>query len=194
MLNKLITKFRLITKLTASFFINVFFFINAVFFINFILLKNSIAAEIENYRIADSKEAPNIKFYDENFKNFNLYDYRGKIVIINFWATWSLQCADQLPQLENLQQVIGKDKLAILPISIDYKDKKLLTEFYKKYNINFPIYTDLKNRSYNAFGGKSIPVSFIMDKTMRKVAIIDGNFKWDDEEVYAFINELYQVQ
>lgn len=109
-------------------------------------------------------KAPNFALISTAGKTVKLSDYKGKIVIVDFWATWCPPCRKGVPDLIDLQNKY-KDKLVIIGISLDYgKTKDDVKPFMKNYGINYPVvYYDEK--VLNDYGGiESIPTSFIIDK------------------------------
>lgn len=108
--------------------------------------------------------APDFKLKDLNGKDVSLSAYKGKVVIIDFWATWCPPCRKGIPELIEIQQQYGTDKLAILGISVDQADASVVKDFAKSYKINYPVlfYTP---EVVSAYGGiEGIPTSFIIDK------------------------------
>jgi peroxiredoxin len=106
---------------------------------------------------------------DFNLKNLaggmvKLSDYRGKVVILDFWATWCPPCIKEIPDFVELQKEYGDKGLIILGISLDQNPKQALPAFIKKYKVNYPILlTD--GKVDKAFGGVTgIPTTFVIDQ------------------------------
>ncbi len=93
---------------------------------------------------------------------------RGKVVLINFWATWCPPCRKEIPYLKRLQTEFGDKGLVVLGISIDQGGGRVVKKFIKKSKINYPVM--LANQSVlRQFGGvRGVPTSFLLDKTGRK--------------------------
>ena len=124
------------------------------------------------------KEAPDFTVTDINGKKHTLSEYRGKNVILNFWATWCPPCIMEIPHLVELRNTIGEDKLAMLAISyIDFRNKP---ETVKKFVaakpvINYTVtatYADAMPRPYNLVN--SIPCSFFIDPEGRVKLATEG--------------------
>lgn len=112
----------------------------------------------------DGEEAPEFSLKSVDGKTVKLSDFKGKIVIIDFWATWCPPCRRGIPDLVAIQNEF-KDKVVIVGISLDReKTIKDVPGFVKDYGINYPIvYGDEK--VVTSYGGiQSIPTSFIVDK------------------------------
>jgi len=106
---------------------------------------------------------------DFNLKKFGggmakLSDYRGKVVILDFWATWCPPCRKEIPDFVELQKEFGDKGLIMLGISLDQNPKQALPSFLRKYNVNYPILlTD--GKVDRAFGGiTGIPTTFVIDQ------------------------------
>ncbi|MEA1926952.1 MAG: TlpA disulfide reductase family protein [Candidatus Auribacterota bacterium] len=106
---------------------------------------------------------------DFNLKKFGggrakLSDYRGKIVILDFWSTWCPPCRKEIPDFVKLQKSYGDKKLVILGISLDQNPKHALPPFIRQYNMNYPILlTD--GRIDKAYGGVTgIPTTFVINQ------------------------------
>jgi thiol-disulfide isomerase/thioredoxin len=87
------------------------------------------------------KEAPDFQLPDLNDKQLRLSDYRGKVVFLNFWATWCKPCREEMPSMEVLYKNFEKDGLVILAVSIDrVTTKKEIPPFVKGLNLTFPVW------------------------------------------------------
>jgi len=116
--------------------------------------------KIENQ--TSSNKAPNFTLEDLNGKNVKLSDFKGKVVIINFWATWCPPCKAEIPDFIELYKTYQKKGLVILGIALDNKEK--VVKFVKDNGINYPILMGNQEVS-NLYGGISgIPTSFVVDR------------------------------
>jgi thiol-disulfide isomerase/thioredoxin len=112
---------------------------------------------------SSSELAPNFVLTDTQGEQVKLSDYRGKVVILDFWATWCPPCRRGIPDLIDLKKIY-KDNLAIIGISLDTDSKNDVVPFIKEYGINYKVvYGD--NDVVQEYGNiQSIPTSFIIDK------------------------------
>jgi len=107
--------------------------------------------------------APDFSLADASGGNIKLSDYRGKVVIVDFWATWCPPCRKGIPDLIELKNEYG-DKIAIIGISVDTDSKSEVVPFIQKMGINYPIAYSTPD-VVQAFGGiDAIPTSFVVDK------------------------------
>ena len=114
-------------------------------------------------------EAPHFTLLNLEGDKVNLSDYRGKVVFINFWATWCGPCRHEVPAFIELQKEYGEDKLAILGISLDQGDLSVVPAFAAEYGINYEVLYATPE-VVGMYGGiRSIPTTFIVDR--------DGNLR-----------------
>ena len=129
-----------------------------------------------------------ITFKDANQKDADLADYRGKVLILNFWATWCAPCKEEMPSLDNLQANIGLTNLKVFPINISQENLSKTENFFKKLDIkNLDIYFDSTITLAKKFSLRGVPTTILFDKEGKEFARIMGSIDFNDEE---FINWL----
>lgn len=107
-------------------------------------------------------------------KQLKLSDYKGKVVILDFWATWCPPCRKGIPDLVELKQKYSSKGVEIIGISVDQETKDEVVPFIKEYGINYPIVYG-NTSVYQKYGGiRAIPTSFIVDKQGKIVASYEG--------------------
>jgi thiol-disulfide isomerase/thioredoxin len=112
---------------------------------------------------AINKPAPDFSLTSTDDKNIKLSDYRGKVVIVDFWATWCPPCRRGIPDLIEIQKEYGKD-VVVIGISVDTDTKGEVVPFVKQMGINYPI-AYANAGVVQSYGGiESIPTSFVIDK------------------------------
>ena len=142
---------------------------------NLVLLKN-----LKSYE--------DVIFMDINQKNVNLDDFKGKVVILNFWATWCAPCKEEMPSLDALQTNAKLDNLKIFPINIGQEDISKSELFFKELNIqNLEIYFDAPITLAKKFSLRGVPTTILFNKEGKEFARIIGSIDFDDEK---FINWL----
>lgn len=98
-------------------------------------------------------------------KEINIKDYRGKVVLVTFWATWCGPCVQEIPSLISLQEAYGKQGFSVLGISMDQGGARIVEKMMKKTSINYPVVMGTSKVS-RAFGGiYGIPASFLIDQS-----------------------------
>ena len=129
-----------------------------------------------------------IVFKDENQKDINLDDYKGKLLILNFWATWCLPCKEEMPSLDLLQSNSKLDNLKIFPINIGQENLAKSETFFEELDIqNLNIYLDPSINLAKKFSLRGIPTTILLDKDGKEFARIIGSIDFKDEK---FINWL----
>jgi len=131
----------------------------------------------------------NFTLRDVNQKNQTLFDYKGKVVLINFWATWCPPCRAEIPSMIRLQQKLQNKPFKVLAINLG-EDKEAISKFAKKYKINFSILLDPNQKEAKLWKIFAFPTSFIIDKTGKIRYSIAGGFEWDSAEAEEIINAL----
>ena len=130
---------------------------------------------------------PEVKFQDAEGKERTLADWRGKVVLLNLWATWCVPCRKEMPALDRLQAALGGEDFAVVPVSIDTAEPERPAKFLKSVGVaNLPLYTDrstaifldLKQRGL-ALG---LPVSVLVDRNGCRLGHMNAPAEWDSEE------------
>ncbi|MDC1010916.1 TlpA disulfide reductase family protein [Candidatus Pelagibacter sp.] len=168
------------------------------FLIIFIFLINTnftYAIEKPNIKnlvlISPPKTHEGVIFKDKNQKNVDLADYKGKLLILNFWATWCTPCKEEMPSLNNLQSNARLNNLKIFPINIGQEDLLKSQAFFKELAIeNLDIYFDPSVNLAKKFKLRGVPTTIFFDKEGSEFARVIGSADFITEE---FINwlELY---
>ncbi len=115
---------------------------------------------------ASGNLAPDFSVTDIDGKKLSLSDYRGKVVLLDFWATWCTPCRAEVPAFVEMQQKYGPQGFQVVGISMD-DDAKPVREFYRDYKINYPVAIG-DDKLAQGFGGVlGLPVNFIIDREGR---------------------------
>jgi peroxiredoxin len=116
------------------------------------------------------KTAPAWELKDVNGKTLKSSDFKGKVVVLDFWATWCPPCRAEIPGFVELQKKYSEQGLTIVGISLDEKGPSVVKPFMKKFNINYPVVMG-DDKVVEAFGGvESIPTTFVIDRTGKIVS------------------------
>ena len=106
------------------------------------------------------KTYENVIFKDINQKDVNLDDYNGKLIILNFWATWCAPCKEEMPSLDSLQANIALHNLKIFPINIGQENLEKSESFFRDLNIkNLDIYFDPPDTLAKKFSLRGVPTT-----------------------------------
>ena len=138
--------------------------------------------------IKNPKTYEEVIFKDKYQKEVNLANYKGKLLLLNFWATWCAPCREEMPSLDNLQLDKGLNNLKIFPINIGQDDLSKSEIFFKELNIkNLDIYFDSKITLAKKFAIRGVPTTILFNKKGNEFARIIGSIDFNNEE---FINWL----
>ena len=144
-------------------------------------------------RLSTPVQAPEFVLEDMDGNAHALKDYRGKIVLINFWATWCPPCRREMPSLEELYQKFRDEPFVVLAVN-QWEDPDLVFSYMGQLNVfpSFPILFDPKSEISEAFGVKGLPTSFIVDKQGQVVFRAVGGREFDHPEIEKTIRERFQ--
>ena len=133
---------------------------------------------------------PSIQFVDGAGRRLTSEDFRGKVVLLNFWATWCVPCREEMPALDRLQATLGGKDFEVVAVSIDKGDKgpAALKLFYRDVGIrHLRIYHDPTGDSGYEVGMIGIPTTLLLDREGNELGRMSGPAKWDGPEALALI-------
>jgi peroxiredoxin len=136
--------------------------------------------------------APDFAFPNLDGKMISLSAHRGKVVLVNIWATWCPPCVDEMPSMEKLYQGFKGNHFEILAVSIDTLGIKAVAPFMKKYKLTFPALIDPEGEIKTLYKATGVPESFIIDKEGILIKKIIGARNWASPEVFRFFRDLIQ--
>jgi thiol-disulfide isomerase/thioredoxin len=129
-----------------------------------------------------------VAFTDADDKAVKLADYKGKVVLLNFWATWCAPCVKEMPSLDKLQGEMGKDKFVVLPLSLDGPSRPKVAPFYKDKSIdNLGIYFDKGRKVQQELDVSVLPTSILIDAQGKEIGRLEGDADWDKPEALALM-------
>jgi len=146
-------------------------------------------SELAAFVLRKEPEAlPEIKFLDADGRERTLADWRGKIVLLNLWATWCLPCRKEMPALDRLQATLGSDQFQVVAISVDRTGltgaKKFLEETKTP---NLSVYADPTARLASTLRAAGLPATLLIDKEGRELGRLLGPAEWDGEAARRLI-------
>jgi peroxiredoxin len=142
--------------------------------------------------IKGNKKAPDFSLKDLNGKKFEMKQFKGKVIFLNFWATWCGPCKEEMPGLEVLHRQFKEKNFVLLTISVDYEGMKPVREFIDKHQYTFPVLLDPKSETLDPFEVKGIPTTFLVDKNGRMIGKAIGSRDWKSPEVMSLLNLLIE--
>ena len=157
------------------------------------MLSNSFAGEVGDIKNLvinkELKSYSDITFLDIKNKELNLKDYKGNIVILNFWATWCAPCKDEMPSLDLLSENSNFDNLRIFPINIGKDTNQKAVTFFKDLKIkNLELYFDSPNTLAKKFKLRGLPTTIFFNKEGLEFARIIGSIDFVDEKFMKWLS------
>jgi thiol-disulfide isomerase/thioredoxin len=139
---------------------------------------------IDNFLPArEIKQAPLLTFLDEEGTKITLEKFRGKIVVLNLWATWCTPCVAEMPMLDRLQQQLEGVGVVVLALSIDRGGPEVVREFFDEHEIeHLAVYVDPTMRAQQDLSAFGLPTTLIIDREGNDRGRIVGPAEWDDAE------------
>ena len=131
---------------------------------------------------------PTIRFADEKGHAMTLQDFRGKVVLLNLWATWCPPCREEMPTLDRLQARLGGPGFEVVAVSIDRDGLPAVQEFYLQTAIKqLRVYLDKSGEASANLGATGIPTTLLIDRESREIGRKIGPAEWDSLEVVTLI-------
>ncbi len=145
-------------------------------------------------RFRETKEAPPFSLQNLDGNQISLGDFKGKPVLITFWATWCDTCKEEMPLLDKF--AVGKrDQVAFLLITIDGERKKAAEKVVKENKITLPVLLLLKEKTMDQYGVRGwVPQTFIIDREGKLVGKIVGPRDWGSPEAWSCLKELLELR
>ena len=115
---------------------------------------------------------------------------KGKVVLLNFWATWCPPCREEIPSMMKLNSAMAGKPFQMVSVSIDEGGVPEIESFFKASGYSLPTYTDTDGAAVKAYGITGVPESFVIDKNGILVKKVIGPLAWDSPETITFIEGL----
>lgn len=167
-------------------------------------LAETVLTEREDLRAGDMKKlvfhsAPKpvseAVFVDARGAELSLADYRGKVVLLNFWATWCAPCRHEMPSLDALETELGGDDFAVVPVATGRNPVPIIERFYDKVGVSaLPILRDPGKTLAADMGVMLLPVTVILDREGREIARYTGDADWNGAEARAVLEAVLAAE
>jgi thiol-disulfide isomerase/thioredoxin len=148
-----------------------------------------LGGSVANFsRIDPPRPEPGERFKDGSGRELRLADFRGKVVLLNIWATWCAPCKAEMPSLDRLQAKLGGADFVVLPVSIDRGGGPVVAFFYSRRDLShLGVYLDPNSRLADRMGIDGVPSSYLIDRGGDIVGELMGATEWDSPEVIDLI-------
>ena len=157
------------------------------------LLTNSFAGEVPNIKNLvinkELKKYDDIFFEDSKKNQLTLSDYRGNLVLINFWASWCAPCKEEMPSLDLLKNNSYLDNLKIFPINVGQENEEKAIDFFNELKIkNLDTYFDSSITLAKKFSLRGIPTTILLNKDGLEFARIIGSINFENEQFIRWLS------
>ena len=156
------------------------------------LISNTFANETPNIKNLiinkELKEYTNLTILDDQNNQLNLGNYKGNILLLNFWATWCAPCKEEMPSLDLLKSNKDLDNLKIFPVNVGQDNVKKAKKFFDDLNIkNLDLYFDENINLTKKFALRGIPTSVLINKNGKEFARVIGSIDFNEENFIEWL-------
>jgi thiol-disulfide isomerase/thioredoxin len=136
----------------------------------------------------EPKPLPDVAFQDAAGKPLKLSDWKGRVVLINLWATWCAPCRKEMPDLAKLQQELGSDQFEVVAISVDRKGAEASSAFLKETGSDaLKLYVEPTTRIVSELQSAGLPATILVDREGREIGRLLGPAHWAAPEAFALV-------
>ena len=146
----------------------------------------AVAAELSPWK---SGATPALALRDLRGATHDLASYRGKVVLVNFWATWCEPCRDELPSMQRLEQRLAGQPFVVLAVNADEPEARI-RKFLSQAALDFTVLLDPEMRAAREWKARILPASFVVDRDGRVRYSARGDLDWTDPRVIGAIRAL----
>lgn len=164
--------------------------VSAMFFVSACSKQQS--SQVPTAPVAENSPAPMISVATMDGSTLALSSLKGKVVLLNFWATWCPPCREEIPSMMKLNERMAGKPFQMVCVSIDDGGKAAVEEFFKSSGFHLPAYLDLNGAGAKTYGLTGVPESYIINKKGILVKKVIGGLDWNSPEVVSFIESLMQ--
>ena len=158
----------------------------AILFLGMVaILYNTIHEKLVN--VGDS--APSFAIAADGGRSVSVSNFGGKVLVLNFWATWCAPCVQEIPSLNQLQTRFRDRGLVVLGISVD-KDETAYKQFVNRFRLSFLTARDPDQKINNDYGTVQFPETYIIDAKGKVVNKIIGEANWTDDKMVSYVQSL----
>ena len=157
------------------------------------LISNSFANEITNIKNLvinkELKKYDDLTFLDSKKEQINLEDFKGNLILLNFWATWCAPCKEEMPSLDLLKNNSYLDNLKIFPINVGQENEEKAIDFFNELKIkNLDTYFDSSITLAKKFSLRGIPTTILLNKDGLEFARIIGSINFENEQFIRWLS------
>lgn len=155
-----------------------------------VLAEEDFFAAPNAFRFEERLEIPAFSLLSVDGKQERLEDYRGNVVLLNFWATWCGYCAIERPHLQAIHNKYKEKGFTVLGVSIDRAGPEVVKNFVEEHDITYPNLHDQTGEVASIFGIRGTPTTFILDVEGNAIGAVIGPADWENQEASELIEQL----
>jgi len=147
-----------------------------------------VKGEVAAFQVAEAPDdLSGLAFTGADGQPMTLADFKGKVALVNLWATWCAPCRREMPALDRLAGALGGDDFSVVPVSIDIGERQKPEAFLKQIGVeNLPLYTDRTTDIFESLKSRGLaiglPVTLLLDRNGCTLGHINGPAEWDSED------------
>lgn len=138
-------------------------------------------------RPVEPSEAPDFTLLGLNGRPAQLGEFRGKLLLLNFWATWCVPCLHEMPSMERLYQTFKQTDFVLLAVAMDRQGEELARPFVEHLKLTFPVLLDRTSEVGHRYGVRGLPTTYLIDPEGRIIGAAIGAREWYRTEAKALI-------
>lgn len=136
-------------------------------------------------------DAPGFDLPDVRDRQIGLPAFRGRFVLLNFWATWCAPCVREMPSLQRLEDTLGTKGISVVAISLDKPGREAkVKDFASDLDIRFKVLLDSQGVAQKLYGARELPSTFLIDPAGKIVAAAKGERDWASDEAISYFSEI----
>ena len=131
-----------------------------------------------------------ISFEDETGAKRSLADFKGKVILLNLWATWCVPCRHEMPSLDRLQKDMGSDQFEVVALSLDRAGRDAARKFFDEIKVqNLKLYIDQTMKAGNGLRAVGMPTTILIGKDGKELGRLPGPAEWDSDAAKKLVAE-----
>ncbi|MDP6644017.1 MAG: TlpA disulfide reductase family protein [Rhodospirillales bacterium] len=148
-----------------------------------------LSGHMQNFVLApEARGRGNLKWKNGNGGEVNLADFKGKVVLLNFWATWCAPCIRELPSLDRLQASMGGKDFTVIALNIDRGGKRVAKRMLRRLKLKrLDLNLDRETKVAKALGVLIMPTTFLFDRQGTEIGKMEGVAEWDQRDASRLI-------
>lgn len=151
---------------------------------------NDVVEDDKWASLEKGKTAKDFTLKDLTGKSISLSDYKGKIVFLNFWATWCAPCRHEMPSMEKVHKKYKGGDFVVLAVATDNKGEEIVKPFIDEHGYTLPVLIDKNSDVSDSYSVFALPTTFIIGRDGKIIEMVQGVREWDSKEILDYFDEL----